>query len=113
MCYRLWLFVKDPTTEPQQLGLLNKVPKKLEANPTHQLYHPYAGFVVAPLFLQTFGALLNTYEGFQETLQRLNEDLQKQPLQGFKIIKHSRIYQSTLIILKMFRKNQILHQSMH
>ncbi|XP_056012775.1 uncharacterized protein LOC130052314 [Ostrea edulis] len=79
---RLWLFVKDPTTEPQQLGLLNKVPKKLEANPTHQLYHPYAGFVVAPLFLQTFGALLNTYEGFQETLQRLNEDLQKQPLQG-------------------------------
>jgi hypothetical protein len=89
--YRLWLFVKDPSTEPQQLGLLNKVPHKVETSLSQQGYHPYAGFAVGPLFLQTFGALMNTYEGFQETLQRLNDDLQRQPLQGFKIIKHSEI----------------------
>ncbi|XP_062599010.1 uncharacterized protein LOC134260481 [Saccostrea cucullata] len=81
---RLWLYVKDPSTPPQQLGLLNKVPKTTEVNLTAgQLYHPFAGFAIGhPLFLQMYGYSMTTYQGFDETLQSLNEDLKKQTLQG-------------------------------
>lgn len=80
---RLWLHVKDPSTPSQQLGLLNKVPHTTDIDLTPQLSHPFAVFLFRhPLFIQTYGYSMTTYEGIEKTLESLNEDLKRNPLQG-------------------------------
>nr|XP_022315782.1 uncharacterized protein LOC111119665 [Crassostrea virginica] len=80
---RLWLHVRDPSTPPQQLGLLNKVPHSTDININDRMIHPFGHFVIGhPLFVQTFGFSMTSYEGFEKTLQNLNEELKTRPLQG-------------------------------
>lgn len=80
---RLWLHVKDPSTPSQQLGLLNKVPHTTDIDLTPQLSHPFAVFLFRhPLFIQTYGYSMTTYEGLEKTLESLNDDLKRNPLQG-------------------------------
>lgn len=98
--YRLWLHVKDLSTPSQQIGLLNKVPHTTDIDLTPQLSHPFAVYVFRhPLFIQTYGYSMTTYEGLEKTLQSLNEDLKRNPLQG---LYWSSVHIKKEVVIKLF-----------
>lgn len=79
---RLWL-VKNPTSKVQQLAVKNFVPADVTIElPTHGHYK--SGRVVISHEVRMMGGLnpFHTYEGLEDTVVRLNTQLQEEPLPG-------------------------------
>ncbi|KAK3088229.1 hypothetical protein FSP39_016398 [Pinctada imbricata] len=94
---RLWLIKKEESGPPQQLGLMNVVPRVKSVEIPH-IGMPYGKRGAfrngVPIFLSLnyphfYGnmamgmmRMFETFEGLEETIKRLNEDLEKYPIQG-------------------------------
>ncbi|KAK3608945.1 hypothetical protein CHS0354_039191 [Potamilus streckersoni] len=85
---RMWLTKKpDPKSPPQQLGILNVVPDKesirLPANPVG--FGPYGFFQYRGMFIHPMQMAMGlhfTFAGLKETIEKLNQMLEQDPIPG-------------------------------
>lgn len=82
----MWLTRKQNNSPPQQLGLQNVVPAtkevEIQAYQYHDMYHNPQMYYLAQ---RRMTDVITTFEGLASTIDTLNEDLKKSPLQGCRI----------------------------
>ncbi|XP_071096572.1 uncharacterized protein [Haliotis cracherodii] len=80
---RMWLTRKQNNSPPQQLGLQNVVPATKEVEIQAYQYHDMCHNPQMYYLAQRRGTdVITTFEGLASTIDTLNEDLKKSPLQG-------------------------------